>query len=82
MRLIDQFDQPLAVDMGINFGGGNVGVAKQGLERAQIRAAFQKMRCKSVTQNVRTDPLGWNASPDRHLPDQLKQAHAAQMFLA
>ena len=55
---IDQFDQPRAVDVGIDLRRRNIGVAKQRLEHAKVGPAGKQMRRKGVAQDVRTDPLG------------------------
>ncbi len=52
---IDQLDQPAAVDMGVDLRGGDVGMAEQHLQCAQIGAAFEQMRGEGVAQYVRTD---------------------------
>ena len=46
--------QPLFHDVGINLRRGNIRMAQHQLNRAQIRAAFQQMRCKTVAQHVRS----------------------------
>ena len=38
--------------MGVNLRRGNIAVTQHQLDGAQIGAAFQKMRCKTVTQHV------------------------------
>lgn len=48
-----QYFQSLSGYMGINLGGGYVGVAEQQLHHAQIGAVIQKMSGKGVAQGVR-----------------------------
>ena len=57
VALVHQFDQPSAVDMGIDLRCPNIGMAQHRLQSAQVRAAFQQMRRKSMTQNMWADPL-------------------------
>ena len=47
--------------MGVDLGGGDVGMAEQHLHRAQIGAAFEQMGGEGVAQDVRADPLGRDA---------------------
>ena len=42
--------------MGVDLGGGDVGVAEQGLDHPQIRAALQQVGGEGVAQDVRADP--------------------------
>ena len=63
--------------MGINFGCGDIGMAQQHLQGAQIRPPFQKMRCKGMTQDMRADPVGGNPGLPRQILDHLTQADAA-----
>lgn len=46
-----------AVYVGIDLCRGNVGVAQHRLDRAEIRAAFQKVSGKGMAQGVRADSL-------------------------
>ena len=39
-------------DVGVDLRRGNIAVPEHQLDGAQISAAFQKMRCKTVTQHV------------------------------
>ena len=49
--------QPLADDLGVDLGGGDVRVAQHHLERAQIRPVFQQVGRKGVAQGVGGDVL-------------------------
>ncbi len=40
MALIDERDQPGRIDMRIDLGGGDIGVAEQHLENPEIRTPF------------------------------------------
>src|ERR1700726_2295652 len=53
MRRFVDFQQPLAVDAGIDLRGRKRGGAEQFLDRAQIAAAAQKMRGKGMPQRMR-----------------------------
>ena len=57
----DQLAHPLVEDMGVDFRGAEVGVAQQGLDRAQVRAAFQQMRGEGVAQHMGRDLAGGQA---------------------
>ena len=57
MACVDQFDQPCSVDMGVNLGGGDVGVTKQGLQNPEISSSRQNVCRKRMAKYVRTDPL-------------------------
>ena len=46
--------------MGIDLGGGDIGMTQHFLHRAQIRAMSQQVGCESVTQNVRADAFRIN----------------------
>ena len=48
------FPQAAALDMGVDLGGADVGVAEQLLDDPQIGAVFQQVRCKAVAQRVWT----------------------------
>ncbi len=82
MARIHQLDQPSSVHMGVNLGGGDVGMAEQGLQNPEISSSRQKVCGKRMAKDVRTDPLRCDPSIRCHLPDQLEQPHAAQMLLA
>ena len=57
MPCIHKFDQPTAVDMRVDLGGGRIIKKKKHLQRAQIRAAFEEVRRKCVTPHTRRDAL-------------------------
>ena len=45
-------------DVGVDLGGGDVAVAEQGLDGAQVGAIHQEVGGKGVAQGVRADMLG------------------------
>ncbi len=63
MRLIVLFSHTRLCDMGVDFGGGEVGVSQQLLNRSQIGAVFKQMSGEGMTQNMWGDlkPLSHNA---------------------
>ena len=61
MAGVDQFDQRLCSDMGVDLRRGDIGVAEQGLQGAQISAAFEQVGSEGVAQDVRRDALGRDA---------------------
>ena len=65
--------------MGIDLRGGDVGMAEQRLEHAEVGAARQQMRGKGVAQHVRADPIGRDARVSGHCADDLEQPHPADV---
>ena len=55
MELSVDVAQPIACDVGIDFGGADVRVTEQFLDDAQVRAVFQQMRGEAVAQHVGRD---------------------------
>src|SRR5690606_23430886 len=51
--IVDELHQAAAVDMRVDFGRGDIGMAQHQLQRAQIGAPFEKMSGKGVTQYMR-----------------------------
>ena len=49
--------QAIRGDVGVNLGGGKRGMAQQFLHGPQICAAFEQVRRKTVTQDMRRDLL-------------------------
>src|SRR5882724_921880 len=58
MRRFVHFQEPFAVDPGINLRGRERSVAEQFLDRAQIAAAGQKMGCEGMSQRMRRRAVG------------------------
>jgi hypothetical protein len=48
-----QLAQPLARHVGVDGGGGDVGMAQQHLHRAQVGTVVEQVRGKGVAQGVR-----------------------------
>lgn len=80
MAFIDQRNQPCRVDMSVNLGRRNVGVAQQGLEYPQVRASFEKMGRKGMAQDVRTEFLRIQAASHSKFPQKLEQAYSAEVL--
>ena len=57
MKLLVHLGEMRAVDVRVDLGGADVGVAQQLLDDAEVRAAFQKMRREGVPEHVRADAL-------------------------
>ena len=55
VMLLDKAPQPLLDDMGVDLCGRDVGVAKELLHRAQIRAVLQEMAGEGVAEHMRRD---------------------------
>jgi hypothetical protein len=47
--------EPLRIHVGINLGGGDIGVAQQLLDDPQVRAVAQQMCGKGMPQQMRVD---------------------------
>ncbi len=45
--------QPFAGHVGVNLGGGDVGVSQERLHRAQVGPVFQQVGGKAVAQRMR-----------------------------
>ena len=82
MAAVDQFDQALAVDMGIDFGRRDVGMAEHQLQRAQVRTAFEQMGGKGVAQHMRADGSRIDPGAAREVTQHLEQPDARDMALA
>ena len=55
MGLVIDIRQSLKIQMGVDLGGGQIGVPQQLLHRAQVGRGFQQMGGKAVPQLVRID---------------------------
>ena len=51
-------EQPRGVDLGVDLGRRQAGMAEQFLERAKIRAPRQQMRREAVAQRMRRQAVG------------------------
>ena len=58
VRVAVDVEQPCRVDVGVDLGRRQAGVAQQFLERTQVGAAREKVRREAVTQGVRGDTVG------------------------
>jgi hypothetical protein len=66
--------QSLLGDMGVDLSGGDVGMAEQGLNHAQIGAAIQKVRGEGVAKDMRTDSARIDAGRPRGFLKELGEA--------
>src|SRR5512143_4285711 len=67
--LIDNFAEPAPRHVGVNLGGGNVGVSQHDLDASKVRAALHQMRGKTVPDDVRGQPAE-NSNAASMLADQ------------
>ena len=67
MVLLHELFQPLLQDMGIDLSRGNIGVAQELLQGAQVGAAVEQVAREGVAQDVRADALGIEAGFDGEL---------------
>ena len=58
MELVEHLAKALARDMGVDLGGGDIGVAEHGLKRSQVGSVFQQMSGEGMPQNVRSENIG------------------------
>lgn len=81
MELMMDLPQAHGLDMGIDFRGRHIGMAKKNLHRAQIRSSFQKVGGKGMPESVggnRPADAGFKRVFFYNLPDILPgQAVAA-----
>ena len=71
--------QPIIEDVGVDLGRGDVGMAQQHLDRAQVGAIVQQMRGKGMAQRVGGNAVGVQPRDDRQLLDQGEKPDARQM---
>jgi hypothetical protein len=69
--------QTLSVQMGVNFGGADAGVAEEFLDDAQVRAVFEEVGGKAVAQHVRGD-VPPEARPRGAALDPLPEGHGGE----
>ena len=81
--------EPLGIDVGVNLGGGHVGVAEQLLDDAQVCAVAQQMRGEGVPQEMGVDvylEAGVQGDALEDLPDadggQFRAAHGEEYLAA
>ena len=67
MGVGNHFPQPLASDVGVDLGGGDVRMAEQGLDDPEVCAALEQVGGEGVPQDVGRDPFGIDARRDRGL---------------
>ncbi len=51
------FPEAFLIDVGVDLGGGDVGVAEEFLDDAEVGAAFEEVGGERVPQQVRVDVL-------------------------
>ena len=65
VRLLDDPGQAVGLDVGVDLGRADVGMAEQGLDDAQIGAALQQMGREGVADDMRRHPRGrWTLDSD------------------
>jgi hypothetical protein len=53
MKVVIEALQPLAIDVRVDLGGGNVGVAQKHLHGAKVGAVLQQVRREGMPDDVR-----------------------------
>src|SRR2546425_5740269 len=81
MKLPMHGAQVLAVHVGVELGGGEVGVAQHLLDRPQVSSALEQVRGEAVAQRMRRDTLGEPSllcgAPDDRPRSDARQRRAA-----
>jgi len=75
----DQVGQLIIGQMGVNFRGDQIGMAKQFLNGPQIRPMLQQMGGKGMAEHVGGDMGEAKARLPGQFPDQLEQPDPRQM---
>jgi len=76
VKLLVEFFQSAAGDLGVDLGGGQIGMAQHRLDRSQVGAALQKVRGKGMSQHVRGNRAVDPGQPHIFF-QQLPAAHGA-----
>ena len=76
---LDDASQPVAGDMGVDLGRGDVGVAQHLLDGAQIRPAIQQMGGEGVAQHMGRQAAGVDPGPRCQSLQQLRDPGGGQM---
>jgi hypothetical protein len=79
MRQFDNFPEPFAGHMGVNLSRRDVGVTQQGLDASEVRAAFDKMGCESMPDDVWRQPFRIDPCINRKLLHELVATPSCQM---
>jgi hypothetical protein len=79
MAAVYKFYQPGGIDMGIDLGGGDVGMTQQRLKHSQVCAACEQVRCEGVSQDMRANAVGCDPGQCRHAAHQLEEPNPAEM---
>lgn len=79
---LDQLFQAFLQHVGVDLGRGNVGVAQQLLDGAQIGAPIEQMARKGMAEHVRADPLGIETSGERQLLQLHRHRLTAEVALS
>ena len=79
MPLGDQLAEPILGDMGIDLGGGDVGMAQHLLDAAEIGAVVDQVGGEGVPEHVGGQPLGIQTRLDREILESLGEAMAGQV---
>ena len=75
----NEIAQAFVEDMGVDLGGGDIGMAKQCLDCAQIGTVGQKMGGEGVAQGVGRHLGGGDTACDGEFLDQRIEAMAGQV---
>ena len=76
---VDHLRQAIGRHVRIDLGRGDVGVAEQGLDDAEVGAALEQMGGEGVAQDVGADPGGVDVRAQCRLIQHLGEATGGQM---
>jgi len=69
MRLHQRL-QPFLQDLGVDLGGGDVGMAQEQLQAAQVGATAQQVAGEGMPQHMRADPFRLDPRRQRRILQQ------------
>ena len=70
MKFLMDILEPALLNMGIELGGGNIGMAEHELHRPKISAVLEQVRCKRMAQHMGTN-LFVNGGLSGNFPEYL-----------
>ena len=71
--------QIFSIDVRVDLGRRNIGMAEHLLNRTQIRTVAEQVRRKSVAQNMRADAIGINLCRFGEIFQQLRKTLTGQV---
>src|SRR5689334_23284242 len=81
VRAPNHLSQMVPRDMGVDLGGGDIGMPQKRLDAAQIRAAFHQMGGEGMAQDMGRDFRRIDAGLERQSLQQLMETAAGEKSL-